>query len=180
MATVVDDDTVVDATAGAERIETLVEHVARTGVGDHHRDHDEVGAHRSTTAGAGKVDISASVGALDQRGRQPPRRHEPAVAYTATMSEASPNPGDAPDELRTQIDELRAELATALESAREAELAAGRLRGELAEMRVQLGRARQEQEWALTARSIRLERWRESAGATIGSARRRLGSRLGR
>ncbi len=86
------------------------------------------------------------------------------------MSEASPN----------DVDALRAELTMALEAAHQAELAAGVLRGELAEMRVQLGRARQEQEWALTARSIRASRLRSSAGATLDSLRTRVGSRLGR
>lgn len=96
------------------------------------------------------------------------------------MSEARPDDVDAPDQLRAQIGILRAELTTALEAAHRAELAAGVLRGELAEMRVQLGRARQEQEWALTARSIRTSRLRSSANDTLDSLRTRVGSRLGR
>jgi len=95
------------------------------------------------------------------------------------VPESNPNP-DAPDGLRTQIDVLRSELATALDAAHAAELAAGALQGELAEMRVQLGRARQEQEWALTARSVRASRRRASASTMLLSLRRRLGSRFGR
>jgi phage head maturation protease len=88
-------------------------------------------------------------------------------------------PGDA-DELRAELDRLRDELAIALDAARASELAAGVLRGELAEMRVQLARARQEQEWAMTARHVRSTRWRASASSTMTRARDSLARRLRR
>ena len=94
------------------------------------------------------------------------------------MPEANQNPVETPgdaDELRAQLDRLRDELATALDAARAAELAAGALRGELAEMRVQLARARQEQEWAMTARHVRSARWRASAASTMTRRARQPG-----
>jgi hypothetical protein len=82
----------------------------------------------------------------------------------------TPNPVDIAG-LRAQVEEVREQLATALEAARAAELAAGVLRGELAEMRVQLARARQEQEWASTARHPRAARWRARAASTMDTVR---------
>jgi predicted nucleic acid-binding Zn-ribbon protein len=99
------------------------------------------------------------------------------------VPEAIPNPVEPPGdtaELRAQLDRLRDQLATALDAARAAELAAGALRGELAEMRVQLARARQEQEWAMTARHVRSARWRASASSTMTRARDSLARRLRR
>ena len=87
------------------------------------------------------------------------------------MPEATtPNPADSAG-LRAQVEEGREQLATALEAARAAELAAGVLRGELAEMRVQLARARQEQEWASTARHPRAARWRARVDSTMDTVR---------
>jgi phage head maturation protease len=99
------------------------------------------------------------------------------------VPEATPNPveqaGDAND-LQAQLDELRVRLATALDAARAAELAAGVLRGELAEMRVQLARARQEQEWASTARHVRAARWQAAANSTLVTLRDGVRRRLRR
>jgi hypothetical protein len=80
--------------------------------------------------------------------------------------------------LRREVAALRVELDTALVAAREAEMDAGRLRGELAEIRVQLGRARQEQEWALTGRpplTMKTIRSLRSATSRVdGAIRRRI------
>lgn len=96
------------------------------------------------------------------------------------MPEETPTADTTSAELQMQIDEVRRELAIALDAAREAELAAGLLRGELAEMRVQLGRARQEQEWALTARSVHVAHWRDAARSRFETFRRRLSTLLRR
>lgn len=75
------------------------------------------------------------------------------------MSTTPRGEADSPDGAASaDLDRLRNDLDVALAAARDAELQAGRLRGELAEMRVQLGRARQEQEWALTGRPRRTMR----------------------
>jgi hypothetical protein len=96
------------------------------------------------------------------------------------MPEAIPTADPTPAELQMQIEDLRRELSVALDAARDAELSAGLLRGELAEMRVQLGRARQEQEWALTARSVRVARWRHALRSRFDTLRRRVSAQLRR
>jgi multidrug resistance efflux pump len=50
------------------------------------------------------------------------------------------------DALRAEIERLRADLDGAVDAARASERDAGRLRGQIAEMQVQLVRARQDQE----------------------------------
>lgn len=55
-------------------------------------------------------------------------------------------PADDVEALRAEIERLRADRDAAVATAREAERAAGRLRGQIAEMQVQLVRARQDQE----------------------------------
>lgn len=89
------------------------------------------------------------------------------------------------DALRAEVSHLRAlvgpseatyrELAAAAEVAervvREHDAELGRLRGQIAEMSVQLARARQEQEWALVGR----RRGRELVGRLARRVRRAVG-----
>lgn len=78
-------------------------------------------------------------------------------------------PDDEVEALRSEIDELRQDLAAAALAAREAEAETGRVRGELAEMHLQLTRARQDQE-----RYQRLFDVRRRAGDQLDRVRGRL------
>lgn len=78
-------------------------------------------------------------------------------------------PADELDALRSEVERLRRDRAGAIEAARTAEREAGRLRGQIAEMQVQLVRARQDQERyqvaldryrAVRERVATLVRWR--------------------
>ena len=76
----------------------------------------------------------------------------PPRAYTALHGSQSDEAVNEADPSATELIRLRTALSIAEQAARDAEFDAGRLRGELAEMRVQLGRARQEHEWATVGR----------------------------
>lgn len=105
---------------------------------------------------------------------------EPSAVYTSGVGSAEPNS----DELRHEITRLRAELDRCESATRDVEAEKGELRGQLAEMSVQLGRARQAQEWAETggpSPTERLRLWRDhgmTATRRAASAiRRRIHSR---
>lgn len=119
--------------------------------------------------------MAPSVGADPVRGAVPTLR-----AVESAESNA--------DELEREIERLRTELDRCEGAVRAVEAEKGELRGQLAEMSVQLGRARQAQEWAETggptvAERVRL-RWdrtrlgwddgRRAARRTAGAIRRRL------
>lgn len=81
-------------------------------------------------------------------------------------------PADDLDALRAEVDRLRSDRDAAVEVARAAEREVGRLRGQIAEMQVQLVRARQDQERyqvlfdryrAVRERAAALKRWRRRA-----------------
>lgn len=72
--------------------------------------------------------------------------------------------------LRAEVDRLRADRDAAVAAAREAEREAGRLRGRIAEMEVQLVRARQDQE----RYQLLLDRYR-SVRERVFAVKRRLG-----
>lgn len=99
-------------------------------------------------------------------------------SYTALMTTGG-DPTNGSVQAGSEIDRLRAAVEVAQRAARRAELDAGRLRGELAEMRVQLGRARQEQEWATAGRPAARTRVIESLTGWYQVAKERV-SGLGR
>ncbi len=110
-----------------------------------------------------------------------PIRLSAVSAYTARVTmhdEGNRDADEGYESLRREVAALHVELNTALDAAHEAEMDAGRLRGELAEMRVQLGRARQEQHWALTGRpplTMKTIRSLRSATSRVdGAIRRRI------
>jgi multidrug resistance efflux pump len=70
----------------------------------------------------------------------------------------------------TEVERLRADRDAAVAAAREAEHEVGRLRGQIAEMQVQLVRARQDQE----RYQVLLDRYR-SVRTRAGAIARRLG-----
>jgi len=95
------------------------------------------------------------------------------------------------DELRREIMRLGSELDDCEAATRAAQAEQGELRGVIAEMRVQLGRARQAQDWAETGGPTVRERvelwwsgdvgtaWRSGVATvrrSMGSVRRRLRS----
>ena len=86
----------------------------------------------------------------------------------------------------TDFRELRDDLIAASAQTMRAEIEAGRLRGELAEMSVQLARARQEQDTMERRREmgpvtyladLASEYWRASLRPVVGTYLRRLGVR---
>lgn len=78
--------------------------------------------------------------------------------------------------LRDELDRLRADRDAAVEVARDAEREAGRLRGQIAEMQVQLVRARQDQE----RYQLLFDRFRTARERASALKRRLLGRSGGR
>ena len=84
---------------------------------------------------------------------------------------ADENDGADVDEWRAEIERLRADRDAAVAAARAAEREAGRLRGQIAEIQVQLVRARQDQE----RYQLLFDRYR-AVRERAGAAKRRLRS----
>lgn len=78
--------------------------------------------------------------------------------------------------LAREVSILRAELVRCEAAVRTTEAEKGELLGQLAEMRVQLGRARQAQEWAETSGPTIAERTRLRWANGVATVRRAAGS----
>lgn len=97
---------------------------------------------------------------------------ERSAAYTSNVGSAEPNIV----ELQQEVARLRSELDRCEAATQAVENEKGELRGLLAEMSVQLGRARQAQEWAETDGPSPTERVRLWWGGAESAARRSAGA----